>query len=416
LWPYPNQSIWSDGTDPGTAPASRHAETLQIAPVRAPSKLLAVQERDEWDVAVVGAGPAGLAAASAAAAAGARTIVLERAEHPRYKTCGGGLIGASRAAAAGLIDVPARDEIHLVTMTLRGGQEFTRSHGEPLLAMVVRDEFDAALLKRAEENGAQIRQRTQVRAIDQADGYAMARLADGSGVAAKVIIGADGSSGVTARHVGAQFDQVDLGLELEIAVPDKVAGQWAGRVLLDWGKIPASYGWVFPKGDRLTVGVIAARGQGEATKAYLREFVDRLGLTGYEPVQDSGHLTRCRSDGSPLRQGRVIVAGDAAGLLDPWTREGISFALRSGALAGEYAAKGDLDGYVAAVNATLASDMRAGRTLLTAFTRHAGTIHRGLSTPKGWRAFVMMCRSEISMSELVTRPSARVSLALLNRL
>jgi geranylgeranyl reductase family protein len=374
-----------------------------------------VQERADWDVAVIGAGPAGLAAASAAAAAGARTIVLERAEHPRYKTCGGGLIGASRAAAGGLIDVPARDEIRSATITLRGGQEFNREHGEPLLAMVVRDEFDAALLKRAQENGAQVRQRAQVRAISQSDGHATARLTDGSEVTAAAIIGADGSSGVTARHVGAEFDQVDLGLELEIAVPDAVAGQWAGRVLLDWGKIPASYGWVFPKGDRLTVGVIAARGQGEATKEYLREFTARLGLSGYEAVQDSGHLTRCRSDGSPLRKGRVIVAGDAAGLLDPWTREGISFALRSGALAGEYAAKGDLDGYSTVIGATLVPDMRAGRTLLSAFTRHAGTFHRGLSTTKGWHAFAKMCRSEMSLSELVARPSARVSLALLNR-
>lgn len=374
-----------------------------------------MQERDTWDVAVIGAGPAGLAAASAAAAAGAQTIVLERAEHPRYKTCGGGLIGASRAAAGGLIDVPARDEIRSATVTLRGGQEYTRSHSEPLLAMIVRDEFDAALLKRAEENGAHVRQRAQVRAIEQADGRATARLGDGTEVTAQVIIGADGSSGVTARHVGATFDQVDLGLELEIAVPDKVASQWRGRVLLDWGKIPASYGWVFPKGDRLTVGVIASRGQGEATKAYLREFVDRLGLAGFEAVQDSGHLTRCRCDDSPLRKGQVIVAGDAAGLLDPWTREGISFALRSGTLAGEYAVKGDLNGYVAAVNATLARDMRAGQTLLSAFTRHTGTFHRGLNTPKGWSAFVKMCRSEISLSELVARPSARMSLALLNR-
>ncbi len=60
--------------------------------------------------------------------------------------------------------------------------------------------------------------------------------------------------------------------------------------------------------------------------------------------------------------------------------------------------------------------MRAGRTLLTAFTRHTGTFHKGLTTPKGWSAFVKMCRSEISLSELVARPSARVSLALLNRL
>jgi geranylgeranyl reductase family protein len=374
-----------------------------------------VRERDEWDVAVIGAGPAGLAAASAAAAAGARTVVLERAEHPRYKTCGGGLIGASRAAAGGLIEVPARDEIRSVTMTLRGGQEFTRSHGEPLLEMVVREEFDAALLKRAESDGAQLRQRVQVRAVEQGDGHATARLADGTEVTARVIIGADGSSGITARHVGARFDQVDLGLEQEIEVPETVSRQWAGRVLLDWGKIPSSYGWVFPKGDRLTVGVIAARGQGEATKAYLREFVARLGLEGLETVQDSGHLTRCRADDSPLRKGAVIVAGDAAGLLEPWTREGISFALRSGTLAGQHAAAGDLNGYVNAVNATLAPDMRAGRTLLSAFTRHSGTFHRGLATAKGWSAFVRICRSDISLSEVVTRRSVRASLALLNR-
>jgi len=366
-------------------------------------------------VAVVGAGPAGLAAASAAAARGARTIVLERAEHPRYKTCGGGLIGASSKAAGSLIAIPARDEIRAATVTLRGGQEFTRSEREPVLAMVMREEFDAALLKRAADDGAVIRQRAQARAIDQGDGGATVRLADGSKVTAKAIIGADGSSGVTARHVGAEFAQVDLGLEVEIAVPEPVRRQWAGRVLLDWGGIPASYGWVFPKGDRLTVGVIAARGQGDATKTYLREFTDRLGLSGYGTVQDSGHLTRCRTDDSPLRKGRVVVTGDAAGLLDPWTREGISFALRSGALAGEFAAEGDLDGYVAAVNATLVPDMRAGRTLLTAFTRHAGAFHRALGTTKGWRAFVKMCRGEMTMSELVARPSARLAVAMLNR-
>ena len=80
--------------------------------------------------------------------------------------------------------------------------------------------------------------------------------------------------------------------------------------------------------------MIAARGQGERTKRYLRDFVARLGLAGVEPEHDSGHLTRCRTADSPLRRGRVLVAGDAAGLLEPWTREGISYALRSGALAG----------------------------------------------------------------------------------
>jgi geranylgeranyl reductase family protein len=382
--------------------------------------------RGEWDVAVIGGGPAGLAAASAAAATGARTVVLERAAHPRYKTCGGGLIGASLTAVEGQIDVPARDQILSATFTLRGGREFTRDGDEPLLAMVAREEFDEALLRRAVGQGAVVRQRAPVRAIDQPGDHASARLADGSVVTASVIIGADGSSGVSARHVGVQFEQVDLGLELEIAVPPPAARQWAGRVLLDWGKIPASYGWVFPKGDRLTVGVIAARGNGDATRDYLREFTSRLGLGSFEVVRDSGHLTRCRSDRSGLRRGRVLVAGDAAGLLDPWTREGISFALRSGALAGEFAAKAaaagrgqdaesSLDEYVNAVGRVLVPEMHAGRVLLSAFTRHTGTFHAGLATPRGWRAFGKMCRSEISLTELVARPSARISLAMLNR-
>jgi flavin-dependent dehydrogenase len=197
-------------------------------------------------------------------------------------------------------------------------------------------------------------------------------------------------------------------------------------VLLDWGKMPASYAWVFPKGDVLTVGVIAARGNGAATREYLREFTGRLGLAGYEAVRDSGHLTRCRTDGSPLRRGRVLVAGDAAGLLEPWTREGISFALRSGALAGEFAARAavagspaaagaSLDEYVAAVSATLVPEMRAGRMLLSAFTRHPGMFHSALATRKGWRIFVRMCRGELSFAGLVNRPPARVALAALNR-
>jgi geranylgeranyl reductase family protein len=377
-----------------------------------------VAEQAEWDVAVVGGGPAGLAAATAAAAAGARTVVLERAEHPRYKTCGGGLIGASLAAVGDEFALPARDHISSVTFTLQGGRERTRSEPEPLLTMVTREEFDAALADRARQEGAVLRQQALVRAVVDADGAsagASVRLADGSSVTAKVIIGADGSSGVTARHVGAEFAQVDLGLELEVAVPPAVARQWAGRVMLDWGKIPASYAWVFPKGDLLTVGVIAARGNGAATRDYLREFIGRLGLGGYEAVRDSGHLTRCRTDGSPLRRGRVIVTGDAAGLLEPWTREGISFALRSGALAGEFAAKGDLDGYVAAVNATLVPEMRAGQVLRSAFTRHPGTFHRALASPQGWRIFVKMCRGQLSFTELGNRRSARLALAMLNR-
>jgi geranylgeranyl reductase family protein len=385
-----------------------------------------VEQRAEWDVAVVGGGPAGLAAARAAAAAGARTVVLERAEHPRYKTCGGGLMGAS-LAAAGLDRLPSRDSITAATFTLRGGRGYTRRHAEPLLAMVLRDEFDDALRRRAEAAGATVRPRAAVRGVEAGAGdHAIVRLADGTTVTAAAVVGADGSAGITARHVGVEFDQVDLGLEQEIDVPEPVADQWRGRILLDWGKRPGSYGWVFPKGSRLTVGVIASRGQGEWTKQYLREFTARLKLDSYPVARDSGHLTRCRADGSPLRKGRVLVAGDAAGLLEPWTREGISFALRSGAFAGEAAAKAAaaespaatesaLSEYSQAVSRVLVPEMAAGRLFLTAFSKHTGVFHAGLATPKGQRMFGRICRSELTYPEIAAKPGARRALALLTR-
>ncbi len=376
----------------------------------------------EWDVAVVGAGPGGLAAAHAAASAGARTIVFERAEHPRYKTCGGGLIGTSLGIATSRIPVPARDTVSAITFTDRGRRPFTRrSPGSPLLTMVRRDDFDHAWYRAAVEAGVTVRQNSQVRAVEQDAGAATVRLADGHAVTAGVVIGADGSAGITSRHVGVTFDQQDLGLEVELAATAADRRAWRGRVLLDWGSEPGSYGWVFPKDDELTVGVIMAKGRGAETKRYLARFLDQLGLTGREVRRDSGHLTRCRTADAPLHRDRVLVVGDAAGLLEPWTREGISYALRSGTWAGEAAARASHDGtdalhdYPAAVREHLLPEMAAGRRLLRVFARHPHLVHAAMATPLGWRAFRSFCRGELSMANVVRRPPIRMAVTLLGR-
>ncbi|MGW6362176.1 geranylgeranyl reductase family protein [Streptomyces sp. NPDC055092] len=387
-----------------------------------------------WDVVIVGAGPAGASAAYAAAVAGRSVLLLEKAELPRYKTCGGGIIGPSRDALPPGFELPFRDRIDAVTFSLDGKFTRTRRSRHMLFGLVNRADFDHQLVEHAQKAGAELRTGTTVSRVEQHGSAVPDRrtvaviLQDGETILARAVVGADGSASRIGAHVGVKLDQVDLGLEAEIPVPETVAEDWKGRVLIDWGPMPGSYGWVFPKGDTLTVGVISARGEGAATKRYLEDFIARLGLAGFEPSVSSGHLTRCRADDSPLSRGRVLVCGDAAGLLEPWTREGISFALRSGRLAGEWAvrvseahdavdARRQALNYAFAVKAGLGVEMSVGKRMLTVFERRPGVLHAAITGFRpAWKAFARITRGSTTLGEIVrTYPMAGRVLSRLDR-
>lgn len=364
-----------------------------------------------WDVVVVGCGPAGASAALAASAAGASVLLLDREELPRRKTCGGGLIGASLAALPPGLAPPVRAQARAATFTLRGRWARTHRSREPMVAMVYRDELDAALVGAAREAGAQLRDGCALQGVE--DGPVLRLTTSDGEVLARAVVGADGSAGRTSRYVGARFAEVDLGLEAEISVADPA---WADRLLIDWGPLPGSYGWVFPKGDGLTVGVIARRGNGAGVRAYLADLLDRTGLAQL-PATTSGHLTRCREPGSPLRRGGVLLAGDAAGLLEPFTREGISYALRSGRLAGTAAAAlaaGRPERYEQQVAATFDADMAAGRALLRAYERRPAAFHVAVAAlPGAALLFARVARGELSMARVLEHRSVRAALAVL---
>jgi geranylgeranyl reductase family protein len=381
-----------------------------------------------WDVVVVGAGPAGSSAAYAAASRGRRVLLLDKAEHPRYKTCGGGIIGPSRDSLPEDFKLPLQDRISAVTFALNGRWTRTRRSKRMLFGVVNRDEFDLRLVQAAEQAGAVLVTGVTATGVEQRGGDSrtvFVTLADGRKVEARAVVGADGSASRIGRHVGVTFDQIDLGLEAEIPVPESVSRHWAGRIHLDWGPLPGSYGWVFPKTDSgtLTVGVISARGEGERTKEYLAAYIRRLGLSGFEPLVESGHLTRCRAEDSPLSRGRVLVAGDAAGLLEPWTREGISYALRSGRLAGEWAvqvaeAGGAADvrrqalNYAFAVKAGLGVEMRAGKVMLASFEKRPYLFHAAVSLINpAWRAFARTTQGHTTFAQLMRDHRAARKLA-----
>jgi geranylgeranyl reductase family protein len=369
-----------------------------------------------YDVVVVGTGPAGASAARVAAEAGARTLLLDRATVPRYKCCGGGLIGLS-AEYAGLDLAPlTRDAVTRMTFS-KDRHTVTRRtrRGRPMFRLVMRADFDAALVARAVEAGTELRTGVSVKNFSETSGGVSVGLATGEVVTAGAVVGADGSGGRSGGYVGVRLAQVDVGLEGEFRTPPRAASFWRGRVAIDWGPVPGSYGWVFPKGSLLTVGVIGPRSEGEAMRAYYDAFVTRVGLGGVEPETFSGHLTRCREPGSPVRRGRVLVAGDAAGLLEPWTREGISYALRSGRAAGLAAASGDLASYDAYVERELAPEMAAGAAFLAAFRRNRTAFHYAVGAmPGGWRLFSRLVAGDTTLVRQMQKPYVRAALRVLS--
>ncbi len=300
-----------------------------------------------------------------------------------------------------------------MSLSLAGARPRTRRAAEPCLQMVTRAELDAWLLSCAADAGAEVR--VPCRVVSVEDDVVTT---DAGPLRAQVVVAADGTSSRLAREVGVRLAHVDLGLEVELEAGPHAA-EWADRVHLDWGPVPGSYGWVFPKGDTLTVGVIAARGAGDATKDYLRDLLRWVGLDGLRVLHDSGHLTRCRTPDSPLGRGRVLLAGDAAGLLEPWTREGISFATRSGALAGAAAAGGPsgvVERYRAGLAAELLPEMAAGERCLRAFERSPRAFHELVgSTAVGWHQFSRITRGDTTLARALDRRVVRAGLAVLTR-
>jgi len=284
---------------------------------------------ERFDAIVVGAGPAGSSAAHRLASAGARVLLLDRARFPRDKPCGGGLTGRAVRLLPEPVDSVVEDRAIRVRLRAhyRGGYERTSS--APLVLLTRRARLDAFLAERAAAVGAEFRDGVRVEEVEDTT----VRFAGGSATG-DLLIGADGANGIVARSLGLAQEIVH-GVALEGNAPyDSV---YRETLLLEFGVVPGGYGWLFPKAEHLNVGVGGWQAEGPRMREHLTRLCDVYGLRFDELTGLRGHRLPMRRAEAVLAKGRAAVIGDAAGLVDPFSGDGIYEALLSAKLVTEAA-------------------------------------------------------------------------------
>jgi menaquinone-9 beta-reductase len=334
---------------------------------------------ERCDLVVIGAGPAGSAAAIRAARAGVRVIVLEKGAAGRDKVCGDGLTPRAVAALHELkIDIEDAHRIDGLRMianrTVRElpwpGTDRFPSYG----AVWPRRLLDARLAEAAAEAGADVRYRTVAMPVIE-DGRVTGVEAGGRRIAADMVVVAAGAPGSVARLLGAErVPDEPFGLAIRAYVPSpRHADRYleACLTLRDHHANPVpGYGWMFPAGDgTVNIGVGAL----STMKGFKKLNLNRL-LDDYRDlVRDAwgvgDYLGRPRAWRLPMtttrRHGPGWVAiGDAAGLVNPMNGEGIDYGLESGMLAADLFADDPSrapDRYDHEVGARFDSFLRTGR-------------------------------------------------------
>jgi geranylgeranyl reductase family protein len=333
----------------------------------------------EYDVIVIGAGPAGCSAAYDLSQASRSVLLLDRRTFPRVKACGGGLtvktLNALRYSVAPVVSHVASDLV--VGRQTEETALFRSDH--PICALARRADFDAFCLERTMEMGAEFRTVRSVLAVTQEDDRVTVRT-HADEITARFVVAADGANSTVRRLVtGRPVPSLGFALEAIAPMPEIVP-----EMEFDFGVVEYGYGWVFPKGDHLNIGLYTNSPDVRISKAdvdaYAREKVGDLELR-----EHVGHKIGLRGWEAPLSAGQVLFVGDAAGLVDPLLGEGIHNAIVSGQAAA-HAILAGLNGGSAATAFSqrmrpILSDIRSAHRSAARFYQNVNFGYRVLKSP-----------------------------------
>jgi geranylgeranyl reductase family protein len=355
---------------------------------------------ERFDAIVVGAGPAGSTTAYRLAQAGRRVLLVDKARFPRDKPCGGGLTIRAVRQLPVSPDPVVEHVVDRMGFRLRYGTRFERRGREPLVLMTQRRRLDHYLVEQAVAAGAEFRDGAKVTDV-RADERGAGATIDGLPVEAAALVGADGANGTTRKTLGLGGDYV-LGVAFEGNVAkDLVGDRFDGIAEVELGTIPGGYGWVFPKGDHVNVGVGGWESEGPTLREHLRILCKSYGIAEEHVESLRGHRLPLRRAGSVAARGRALLVGDAAGLVDPLSGDGMYEAFASSRLAADTI--GDLfdgrveslDGYTGKLSNALALGAAASWGAKIAFDRYPRISFTMARMPLGWSVIERMLNGDL---------------------